>query len=63
MRDIFVNREGANNGQRFNMKYDLAEYIIRRAAEDGKELSVSTNMFAYFSISHFGVCFEPILRI
>ena len=36
-----------NNGQRFNIKYDLAEYMIRRAAEDGKELSVSTNMFAY----------------
>ena len=36
-----------NNGQRFNVKYDLAEYMIRRAAEDGKELSVSTNMFAY----------------
>ena len=36
-----------SNGRRFNMKYDLAEYMIRRAAEDGKELSVSTNMFAY----------------
>ena len=34
-------------GQRFNIKYDLAEYMIRRAAEDGREFSVSTNMFAY----------------
>ena len=24
-----------NNGQRFNIKYDLAEYMIHRAAEDG----------------------------
>ena len=37
----------ANNGQRFNVKYDLAEYMIRRAAEEGKELYISTNMFAY----------------
>ncbi len=36
-----------NSGQRFNVKYDLAEYMIRRAAEDGKECSVLTNMFAY----------------
>jgi len=36
-----------NNGQRFNIRYDLAENMIRRAALDGKELSVSTNMFAY----------------
>ena len=42
-----------NNGQRLNMKYDLAEYMIRRAAEEGKKLSVSTNMFAYD-------CREPV---
>ena len=34
-------------GQRFNIKYDLAEYMIHRSEEDGKGLSVSTNMFAY----------------
>ena len=34
-------------GCRFNVKYELAEYLIRRAAEDGRKLSVVTNMFAY----------------
>ncbi len=33
--------------QRFNVKYELAEYMIRRAAENGRLLSISTNMFAY----------------
>ena len=32
---------------RFNLKYELAEYFIMRAAEDGITLKVSTNMFAY----------------
>ena len=31
----------------FNIKYSLAEYFIRRAAEDGSELKISTNMYAY----------------
>ena len=31
----------------FNMKYSLAEYFIRRAAEDGSGLKITTNMFAY----------------
>lgn len=31
----------------FNLKYDLADYFIRRASEDAKALSISTNMFAY----------------
>lgn len=31
----------------FNIKYSLAEYFIRRAAEDGSELKITTNMFAY----------------
>ncbi len=31
----------------FNVKYALAEYIIKRAAEEGLEMKVSTNMFAY----------------
>ena len=35
------------NGKLFNMKYDLANYFIKRAAEDGKTLSVCKNMFAY----------------
>ena len=30
-----------------NLKYDLADYFIRRASEDTKVLSISTNMFAY----------------
>ena len=31
----------------FNMKYELADYFIRRAAEHGKAMSLSMNMFAY----------------
>ena len=31
----------------FNIKYSLAEYFIRRAAEEGSELKIITNMFAY----------------
>jgi len=31
----------------FNLKYDLANYFIRRAAQDGKRLAVGVNMFAY----------------
>ncbi len=37
----------------FNLKYGLAEYFIRRAAEDGLDMSVTMNMFAYD-------CPEPI---
>lgn len=36
-----------NGGYRFNLKYDLAEFFIERAAVDGKTLSISTNMFVY----------------
>ena len=32
---------------RFNMKYSLAEYIIRRATEDGLSLKIAINMLAY----------------
>ena len=32
---------------RLNLKYDLAEFFIEKAAADGKTLSISTNMFAY----------------
>ena len=37
----------------FNLKYGLAEYFIRRAAEDGLDMSITMNMFAYD-------CPEPI---
>jgi hypothetical protein len=37
----------------FNIKYSLAEYFIRRAAEDGSEFKISTNMYAYD-------CIDPI---
>ena len=30
-----------------NMKYELAEYFIKRAASEGKKLSILKNMFAY----------------
>ena len=36
-----------DGGHRFNLKYDLAHYFIERAAKDNKQLSVSTNMYAY----------------
>ncbi len=41
------------NGKHFNLKYELAEYFMKRAKEDGVELSILTNMFAYD-------CPEPI---
>ena len=31
----------------FNLKYDLADYFIRRASEEAMTLSIKTNMFAY----------------
>lgn len=31
----------------FNMKYNLAEYFIRRAARDGLKMKLLVNMFAY----------------
>ena len=37
----------------FNIKYPLAEYFIRRAAVDGSELKITTNMFAYD-------CLDPV---
>ena len=33
--------------QRFNLKYELAEYMIRRAAAEGIGLDLFENMFAY----------------
>ena len=32
---------------RFNIKYELAEYFIKRAESDGLKLNISTNLFAY----------------
>ena len=32
---------------RFNLKYELANYFIKRASADNKKLSITTNMFAY----------------
>ena len=32
---------------RFNVKYSLAEYFIKRAAEEGRKLPISINMYAY----------------
>lgn len=32
---------------RLNMKYSLAEYFIQRAREDGINMAIETNMFAY----------------
>ena len=42
-----------NGEYHFNVKYELAEYLIQRAREDGKSMSILTNMFAYD-------CPEPI---
>ena len=34
-------------GHTFNLKYDLADYFIKRSFEDGAALFIKTNMFAY----------------
>lgn len=36
-----------SEGFTFNLKYDLAEYLIKRAKADGIDISISMNMFAY----------------
>ena len=36
-----------DGAHRFNIKYELAEYFIKRAAKDGLMLNIETNMFAY----------------
>ena len=36
-----------DGNHRFNIKYVLASYFINRAKEDGLDLKVSTNLFAY----------------
>lgn len=42
-----------SDGHTYNLKYELAEYIIKREAEKGKDVSIQINMFAYD-------CPEPI---
>lgn len=37
----------------FNVKYSLAEYFIKRTAEDGINMNISMNMFAYD-------CLDPV---
>lgn len=32
---------------RFNLKYELAQYFINRAATEGVTLSITTNLYAY----------------
>ncbi|MBO2517412.1 MAG: hypothetical protein CW338_09140 [Clostridiales bacterium] len=40
--------QGLLNGEyHFNLKYDLAEYFIRRGKAEGKKFRIKTNMFAY----------------
>jgi len=36
-----------NDGYRYNLKYDLAEYFISKAAKMGKKLKIILNMLAY----------------
>ena len=43
-----ANQHGFLDGNHgINMKYELAEYFMKRAACDGKKLSILKNMFAY----------------
>lgn len=43
-----VSKHSLLNGKnRFNLKYNLAEFFINKAAVQGKNLSVSENLFAY----------------
>lgn len=45
---LLAKENGLTDGKhRFNIKYGLAEYFIRRAVADGIEFSIETNMFAY----------------
>ncbi|MBR6881233.1 MAG: hypothetical protein IKN14_09180, partial [Clostridiales bacterium] len=36
-----------DGGHHFNIKYELAEFFIKRAAEEGLDLKITTNLFAY----------------
>ncbi len=44
---ILVDNSLLNGEYRFNLKYNLSEYLIKRAAVDGKKLAISLKMFAY----------------
>lgn len=35
------------DGYKYNLKYELADYFMRRAAETGTEMETVTNLFAY----------------
>ena len=48
-----------DGAHRFIIKYELAEYFIKRAAKDGLTLKIETNMFAYDNpkpVAPTGVC-------
>ena len=52
---LLAKENGLMDGKhRFNIKYKLAEYFIRRAVADGIDFTIETNMFAYD-------CPEPIV--
>ena len=36
-----------DGNHRFNIKYELADYFMRRAEKEGLHLSISTNLYAY----------------
>ena len=36
-----------DGNHRFNIKYELAEYFMKRAKKDGIDLEITTNLFAY----------------
>lgn len=36
-----------SSGYTYNVKYELAEYFVKRASDEGKDLSIKINMFAY----------------
>ena len=44
---VMVENNLMDGKHRYNIKYELADYFIKRALKDGIELSVLTNMFAY----------------
>ena len=51
---LLAKENGLLDGEhRFNVKYELADYFIKRAESDGLRLSVTTNLYAYD-------CLDPI---
>ncbi len=49
--DLAKEKGFLDGDHRFNMKYELAEYFIRRAGTEGLDLSITTNLFAYDCLS------------